>query len=535
MQVDIHAIEIVFLLLLFFVVAFGALAKKLQTPYPIVLVIGGLLLSFVPGIPRISLNPDLVFLVVLPPLLYSAAWLTSWREFSYNVISILFLAFGLVTFTVVSVSFAVHWFLPGLDWRMGLVLGAIVAPTDAIAATSIASRIGLPKRIVDILEGESLLNDATALLALEFGLALLVGGQRPTLGLGFLRLAYLIVAGVLAGLVVGELVHQIEHRIEDAPIEIALSILTPYVAYLSAEAMQASGVLAVVVCGLYLARKSSHFFSPNVRMQASAVWESMTFVLNGLVFVMIGLQLPYVLQAIGDQRLHTLILYAAVFCVFLIVLRLVWVFPGAYLSYLIRRSIFHQQEPTPSARLTFVVGWTGMRGVISLAAAIAVPQVLGNGEPFVQRNVIMFLTFSVILVTLVLQGLTLPFVIRSLGLAGTSSANQEEQSARKLMVEAALAYLEQARNSACPEEDEIYDELSRDFHRRLSALDHGDDRSREAPHPDVFKRFVTLSRELLRVQRQTVLELRNQRKIGDEVLRELEYELDLGELKLQSK
>ena len=533
MQVDIHAIEIVFLLLLFFVVAFGALAKKLQTPYPIVLVIGGLLLSFVPGIPRISLNPDIVFLVVLPPLLFSAAWLTSWREFSYNLVSILFLAFGLVTFTVVSVSYAVHSFLPGLDWRMGLVPGAIVAPTDAIAATSIAARIGLPKRIVDILEGESLLNDATALLALEFGVALVVGGQRPTFALGFLRLAYLIVGGVLAGLVVGEFVHQVEHRIEDAPIEIALSILTPYVAYLSAEAMQASGVLAVVVCGLYLARKSSHFFSPNVRLQASAVWESMTFVLNGLVFVMIGLQLPYVLQAIGDQHLRTLIFYAAVFCLFLIVLRLFWVFPGAYLSYLIRRRILHQNERTPSPRLTFVVGWTGMRGVISLAAAIAVPRVLANGEPFVQRNVIMFLTFSVILVTLVLQGLTLPYVIRGLGLAGTSDVNREEQDARRLMVEAALAYLEQTRDNAGGAEDEVCDDLSRHYRRRLAALERSDGAAAEAAHPDFDKKFAALSRELLKVERRTVVELRNQRRIGDELLRELEYELDLGELKLQ--
>lgn len=259
---DIHAIEIVVLLLLFFVVAFGALAKRIATPYPIVMVVGGLLLSFIPGIPRIALNPDVVFLVILPPLLYSAAWLTSWREFSYNLVSILFLAFGLVTFTVVGVSYAAHWFLPGFDWRMGLVLGAVVAPTDAIAATSIATRIGLPKRVVDVLEGESLLNDASALLALEFGIALLVGGQRPTFALGFLRLAYLIVGGILAGLIVGEIVHRIEHRIDDAPIEIALSVLTPYVAYLGAEAMHASGVLAVVVCGLYLARRSSHFSRP---------------------------------------------------------------------------------------------------------------------------------------------------------------------------------------------------------------------------------------------------------------------------------
>src|SRR5215475_643488 len=197
MQAEIHTVELVLLLLLLFVFVFGALARKLATPYPIVMVVGGLLLSFVPGISRMSLNPDVIFFVILPPLLYSAAWLTSWREFSHNLASILLLAFGLVTFTVLAVSYACHWFLPGFDWRMGLVLGAVVAPTDAIAATSIANRIGLPKRIVEILEGESLLNDATALLALEFGVALLVHGQRPTFGSGFLRLLYLIAVGVV--------------------------------------------------------------------------------------------------------------------------------------------------------------------------------------------------------------------------------------------------------------------------------------------------------------------------------------------------
>lgn len=327
---DVHAVEIIFLLLLFFVVAFGALARKLKIAYPIVLVIGGLLLGFVPGIPRVALNPDIVFLIILPPLLYNAAWLTSWREFSYNLVSILFLAFGLVTFTVVGVSSAVHWFLPGLDWRMGLVLGAVVAPTDAIAATSIATRIGLPKRIVDVLEGESLLNDASALLALEFGIALLVGGQRPTFVFGFLRLLYLIAVGVVLGLIIGEIVHRIEHRIDDGPIEIALSILTPYVAYLSAESLHASGVLAVVVCGLYLTRKSSHFFSPTVRLQAWAVWESLAFILNGLVFVLIGLQLPHVLDMIHGYSRGTLILYGLVFSAFLIALRLIWIFPAAH-------------------------------------------------------------------------------------------------------------------------------------------------------------------------------------------------------------
>ena len=240
---EIHALEIVLLLLLLFVVAFGDLARRLNVPYPIVLVVAGLLVSFIPGIPRITLNPDVIFFVVLPPLLFAAAWVTSWREFSFNLVSIFLLAFGLVSFTVLGVAYAAPWFLPGFDWRMGLVLGAVVAPTDAIAATSIAKRIGLPKRIVDVLEGESLLNDATGLLALEFGLALLLGNRTSTVASGIARLTYLTVAGIAIGLVIGVIVDWIEHRVDDAPIEIALSILTPYVAYLTADSVRASGVL----------------------------------------------------------------------------------------------------------------------------------------------------------------------------------------------------------------------------------------------------------------------------------------------------
>src|SRR5947209_6574777 len=278
----IHAVEIVFLLLLLFVVLFGALARKLKLPYPIVLVIAGLVLSFIPGIPHISLNPDVVFLVFLPPLLYSAAWFTSWRDFKYNIVSILFLAFGLVGFTVAGVAiFAPHIF-GGFDWRLGFVLGAVVATTDAIAATSIANRVGLPKRIVDILEAESLVNDATGLLALDFALAMVVEGRTPTVGEGLLRIAYLTVAGLVLGLLVGLIAEWLEQRIDDGPIEIVLSVLVPYAAYLAAETIHASGVLAVVACGLYMSQKSAHFFSPNVRIQILAVWDSITFVLNSL-------------------------------------------------------------------------------------------------------------------------------------------------------------------------------------------------------------------------------------------------------------
>src|SRR5262249_7342973 len=398
----------------------------------------GLLLGFVPGIPRITLNPDIIFSVVLPPLLYSAAWRASWREFSYNIVSIFSMAFGLVTFTVLGVAEASQWFLPGFDWRTRFALGAVVAPTDAIAATSIARRLELPRRIVDLLEGESLVNDASALLALEFGIAMLVRGQTPTVVFGLLRLAYLAVVGLAGGLFVGGIVDWVEHPMDEGAVGIALSLLTPYAAYLAADSIHASGVLAVVACGLYLSRRSSGFFSPGVRLQANAVWDSLTFILNGLVFVFLGLQFPYVLEGTRDHSLRELLLYGAIFSALLILLRLIWVFPGARLSYFIRRRVLHQGDRLPPARQIFSVGWTGMRGVIALAAAIALPHRLANGAPFAQRELIIFLAFSVILVTLVLQGLTLAPLIRALGLAGAPGRNTEAEEARRIILEAAL-------------------------------------------------------------------------------------------------
>ena len=527
---EIHAIEIVLLLLLLFVVVFGDLARRIKTPYPIVLVIAGLLLSFIPGIPKVSLNPEAIFFVVLPPLLFSAAWLTSWREFSFNLVSILLLAFGLVTFTVLGVAYAAPWFLPGFDWRMGLVLGAVVAPTDAIAATSIAKRIGLPKRIVDILEGESLVNDATALLALEFGLALLQGNRASTITSGFLRLTYLTVAGIAIGLVIGVVVDWIEHRVEDAPIEIALSILTPYVAYLTADSVRASGVLAVVVCGLYLSRMSSHFFSANVRLQAWAVWDSLSFILNGFVFVLVGLQLPQVLNGIRDHSHPELLLYGALFSALLILLRLVWIFPGASLAHLIRKHLLHQSMHMFTVRQALIVGWTGMRGVISLAAAIALPQTLGD-RPFAQRNLIVFLAFSVILVTLVLQGLTLPAVIRALGLAGDSAVDSEEKEARRLILEAALARLEQIRSQDRSEFADVYNDLAHHYRHRLATVSEGEGLDKDSISAK-YARSNDISRDLLNVERRTAVQLRNQRRISDEVLRQLERELDLSEAQL---
>jgi|KBSMisStandDraft_5_1062788.scaffolds.fasta_scaffold41198_3 CPA1 family monovalent cation:H+ antiporter len=529
---QLHALEFVLLLLLVFVVLFAALARKLETPYPIVLVVAGLFLSFIPGIPRIALNPDVVFLAVLPPLLYSAAWLTSWRDFKANIVSILLLAFGLVGFTVFSVAETAKWVFPGFDWRLGLVLGAVVATTDAIAATSIAKRLALPQRIVDVLEGESLVNDATGLLALEVAIGIVVTGHTPTPASGAIRLIYLIVVGIVIGLLVGLLVEWFEKYLDDGPIEIVISILTPYSAYLAAESVRASGVLAVVACGLYLGRQSSQFFSASVRLQAWAVWDSLTFAINGLTFVMIGLQLPYVLAGIHDYSLGQLVQYGALFSGIVIVLRLFWLYPGAHLAHFIRTRLLRQTNPRPSAREIFIVGWTGMRGVVALAAALALPEVLANGQPFPHRNLIVFLTFSVILVTLVLQGLTLPPLIRAVGLCGRGAdSKDEEDEARRMITSTALAYLEGLRGTDTAEFAAVYDDISHRYARRLAAL------SKESQDSDALSgqelhRYRQLLGELLRLERKTALQLRNEGRINDEVLRKLEHELDLSETRL---
>jgi monovalent cation/hydrogen antiporter len=525
----IGAIELVFLLLLLFVTVFGVLARKLRTPYPIVMVLGGLLLNFVPGTPGIALNPDLVFLVILPPLLYSSAWTTSWRDFRYNLISIVSLAFGLVGFTVVGVALLTPEVFHSFDWRLGLTLGAVVAPTDAIAATSIARRVGLPRRIVDILEGESLINDATGLLALEFATAIVVHQRIPTIGSGALTLVWLIAGGVGLGLAVGWMVNRIERWIDDAPIEITMSILVPYAVYLGANAAHASGVLAVVSCGLFLVRRSVHFFSPAVRIQIWSVWQSLTYVLNGLVFILIGLQLPVIRASIGGYSLPTLVIDGAIFSALLILLRLVWVFPAAWIGHFLRTRFAHQNERPPRLRQLFVIGWTGMRGVVSLAAALALPVTLANGAVFPQRNLIVFLTFSVIVVTLVVQGLTLMPLIRALGLAGAVGPNCEEQEARRIVIEAALSHLEEAQAKDDAEVADLYQDIAGHYRQHLASLGRGDSDQDEMAGHD---RYVELLLETLRVERETAIRLRNEGRINDEVLRRIERELDLNESRL---
>src|SRR5271163_4447102 len=387
----IQAVQAVFLLLLVFVAMFAGLARWLKVPYPILLVIAGLLLSFLPGMPRIGLDPDLVFLVFLPPLLYSAAWTLSWREFQRNFVSIAMLAVGLVLFTVVGLAMAAGSLLPGFDWKSAVLLGAVVAATDAIAATSIARRVGLPQQIVDILEAESLVNDGTGLLALQFGLLMLVTGRTPSVIEGIGRLVYLTAGGVLIGLAIGAVVAWFERWVDDGPIEIVISILVPYAAYLVGDRMHVSGVIAVIACSMYMSRKSPIYMSPQVRLQATAVWDALTFVLNGIVFVLIGLQLPYVMGQISGMSRVVLLEYGVGFSAVMIAVRMVWVYGETYIAYAIRRWIHKVEAAEPDPRAVFVIGWGGMRGVLSLAAAVSLPYAMPNGRIFPQRSMIIYL------------------------------------------------------------------------------------------------------------------------------------------------
>jgi CPA1 family monovalent cation:H+ antiporter len=521
---DVHHIEILFLLLIITAAGLTAISQRLKTPYPIVLVIGGLAVSLMPHVPRISLTPELIFLVVLPPLLYSAAYHTSWREFRHNFFQIVMLAFGLVGFTVFGVAAFTSWLVPGFTWTLGLVLGAVVCTTDSIAATSIARRVGLPRAITELLEAESLANDASGLLALKFAIALVVTGVAPSFAAGFGELIYQISGGTLVGILVAVAAYWLQSRIEDSRIAITVSLITPYVAYLAADDIRSSGFFATVACGLYMGHRNSGYLSLTARLQAEAVWSNLDFLLNALVFMLVGLQLPYVLAGIRHASLQSMAIYGVIFSAAVLALRLLWIIPEAWISYGLRRRILHQAAEPPNIRSVFLVGWTGLRGVLALAAAVSLPEQLANGAEFPLRNEIIFLTFCLILTTLVGQGLTLPPLIRALGLAG-SAQNLEELKARQHMIDAALEALrKQCEN---PEADkEMLDFLQLYYQRRLAQLnghlkeEHEGIKARGAPDD------WDLARRMRDVERRTAIDLRNSGEIHDEVLRHLERELD---------
>src|SRR5436190_6274472 len=401
----------IFVGLLLAVAVLALLARRLTIPYPILFVVGGLLLGLIPKLPKVRLDPELVFLFFLPPLLFPAALFTSWRDFRANLRPISLLAIGLVLFTTVAVAWLAHHFM-GLPLTAGFVLGAIISPPDAIAATAIAARLKVPRRIVTILEGESLVNDATALVAYRFAVMAVVTGSfwlARASGQVFL----VGIGGILIGLAVGWLAGQFHKRVDDAPIEITVSLLTPFVAYLSAERLSVSGVLAVVTAGLYLGWRLPELLTFKTRLQGGPVWEMVEFLLNGFVFILIGLQLPEVLRALSHNSISIprLVWYALLISLAVILIRLLWVFPAAYLPRLLSKKL-RQRDPYPSWRHVTILAWTGMRGVVSLAAAMALPITMQDGRPFPGRDLILFLTFLVILGTLVVHGVMLPPLFR---------------------------------------------------------------------------------------------------------------------------
>ncbi len=525
---DIHHVELLVLALLFLVAALAVIAKKIAVPYPIILVIGGLCLSLIPGAPKVSLDPNIVFLVILPPLLFSAAFHTSWREFRRNLLSILLLAFGLVGFTVFGVALVIRWLLPGFDWQLGLVLGAVVATTDPISAVATARKLGIPRRISDLLEAESLLNDGSGLVALRFTSALVVTGVTPSFFQGLGTLLYLIVAGVAIGLAVAWVVSHIQRAISESAIEITVSIITPYIAYLAAESLSCSGIMATLACGIYLGRRSSGFLSLHARIESSAVWSTLDFILNGIVFLLLGLQLPSIIADIQGKEHRRLLLEATLFCLLVIGLRMLWVFPSSWLISKLRRFAIARHTDPFSSREAFLIGWAGMRGVLALAAAISLPEHVAAGGVFPERNLIIFFTFALIFVTLVVQGLTLPALIRRLGLSGTSTAGEleEEEAARREMITSALASLGEMRLEG-EGNPHTLDQLEHYYQRRLALLGAEEDGPESGLSKEEVQQYDAIAHRLRTVERTVALRLRDGRKIHDEVLRDLERELDL--------
>jgi monovalent cation/hydrogen antiporter len=506
-----------------------ALADLVRIPYPIPLVLGGLALGFMPGMPRIELPPDVVLFAVLPPLLYGAAFFSPLRELRANARPIGLLAIGLVLTTTIAVAAVAHAAIPGLGWPTAFVLGAIVSPTDPTAATAIAQRLGLPRRLVALIEGESLVNDGTALVAYKFAVAAVVTGSF-SLAAASGRFVLNIAGGILVGLAVGFIIREVRRRLDNPPVEITISILSGYFAYLPAEAIGVSGVLAAVTVGIYMGWHTPELTTAQTRLQGVAVWEILFFLLNAFLFTIVGLQLPVILDGLSGYSTTTLIWYAALITLTVVGARFAWIFATAQLP----RAFGRLQRDAPLAwRPSVVLAWSGMRGAVALAAALALPLTTDAGTTFPNRELIVFLTFSVIVGTVVIQGLTLPKLIDLLDLEDDSQAEaKEETKARIHAAEAALARLEELVNEEWVRDDTaerlraLYDFRRSRF---LARYDDDADGSIEQRSTD----YQRLLRELIESERQAVRALRREGRISDDVMRRVERDLDLEEARLE--
>lgn len=525
------AIEVV-LVLLIVATALAIVAHRFAIPYPALLVVGGLVLGFVPALPEVTLEPDIVFLLFLPPILFGAGYFTSIRDLKANRRPIAFLAVGLVLFTTVVVAVVAKAVVgESLPWAAAFALGAIVAPPDAVAATAIFQRLGVPRRMVTILEGESLLNDATALVAYRFAVVAAVSGS---FSLVEASVSFVVVAigGALIGWAVGHLVALFVRRVDDPVYSVVITFLAPVAAYLAAETFDLSGVLSTVVAGIWVGRHAPRQMSSAVRLAGVAAWQVLLFLINGAVFILIGLQLPGVLAALADRPTGQPIIVAAAVVVAAIVARIVWVFPTTYLPRWASAKL-GANDPYPPVRNVAVVAWAGMRGVVSLAAALALP------AGFPERDLVVFVTFVVILATLLGQGLTLPLVIRLLRIDdGEAGDGHDEAHARAITVEAAVARIEELAQE-WPGHLELIETLRaqyghRSHHAELhhDAQDEHGDADREAAEQELLEhRAIRVA--VIAAEREALVALRERGGVSDEAFRRVERDLDLEELRME--
>jgi monovalent cation/hydrogen antiporter len=513
--------------LLGILVALGGLlvlAPVLRLPLPILLVAGGIGLGFVPGLPDVVLSPDIVLVAVLPPLLYSGAFFTSLRDLRINRRPIAFLAFGLVAATMATVAAVAHTWI-GLPWAVAFTLGAVVAPTDALAATEIAGRLGAPRRIVSLIEGESLLNDGTALVLYRAAAGAAIGGTFSLLDTSA-RIVVDVIGGIAIGLAVGWVVRQVRRRLDDPPIEVAIAVLSGYFAYLPATAIGVSGVLAAVTIGVYMGWHTPELTNERTRLTGDAFWEILVFLVNALVFGLVGLQLRGILDLLSDTPTLTLAGYSLLVSATVILTRIALLPVFTYVPRWAFRSI-REHDPYPPWQYPAVISWAGIRGAVSLVAALALP------TTFPHRPLIVFLTFNVILATLVFQGLTLPWLIRVLDVSDDGGAEREEAKARIRTAEAALARLEELleEGTVHPKTAErLRGSLGFRRDRFRARFDDGDDGAIE----ERSAAYQRVTRELLAAEHAALLTLRNEGVIDDNVMQRVQRDLDLEAARLDS-
>ena len=523
-------IELIVFGLLVAIAGLAVLAGLLRVPYPVTLVAGGAVIGFLPGVPEVSLDPDLVLLIFLPPLLYGASFFTSVRDLRRNAKPIALLSIPLVLVTMGAVAVAAHWVI-GLDWGPAFVLGAIVSPTDAVAPAEIMRRIGAPRRLITIVEGENLTNDWTALVLYRFAVMAVVTGSFSLVE-AIPKFLATGVGGVAIGLIAGRIIREIRARIDDPPTEITISILSGYAAYLPAEELGASGVIAAVTVGLYMGWHTPQLTTPVMRLQGVALWEILTFLLNAVLFLLVGLQLPGVMDRLSGHSGGELIGWALLVSAVVITVRLVWMFLIPYAVTMAdsdARPEGRHRAP-PAERLA--LGWAGMRGSVSLAAALAIPISIDAGGAFPDRGLIIFLAFAVILVTLVGQGLSLGPLITALGLQDDGIEEREERVARQRVAEAGLGRIDELGEPEWIGNDSI--ERARNLldyrRRRFGALVDGDGDGYEE-RADAWRRLMY---DVYDAQRNELVSMRNRGEISDEVRRRIERDLDLEESRLEN-